>query len=65
VLYAEKNDFTESQFSLAVDIAAEALSSARAKWKVINGSPMVFDSIATEATDYKRQKARNLYRPTY
>jgi hypothetical protein len=65
VLYAEKNDFTESQFPLAADIAAEALSSARAKWKVTNGSPMVFDSIATEATDYKRQKARNLYRPTY
>ena len=65
VLYAEKNDFSEGQFFLAVDIAAEALSSARSKWKETNGSTMAFDSIATEATDYKRQKARNLYRPTY
>jgi len=65
VLYAEKDNFTESQFSLSADIAAEAWSSARGKWNAINGSPMAFDSIATEATDYKRQKARNLYRPTY
>jgi UDP-GlcNAc:undecaprenyl-phosphate GlcNAc-1-phosphate transferase len=65
VLYAEKQLFTESQFSLAADIAAEALSRARGKWKEINGSPMAFDSVAKEATDYKQQKARNLYRPTY
>ena len=65
VLYAEKNHFTESQFSLAADIAAEALSSARGKWEKTNGSPMAFDSIAKEATDYKSQKARNLYCPTY
>ena len=65
VLYAEKHQFTESQFSLAADIAAEALSSARGKWEKTNGSPMAFDSIAKEATDYKSQKARNLYCPTY
>jgi UDP-GlcNAc:undecaprenyl-phosphate GlcNAc-1-phosphate transferase len=65
VVYAEKQFFTESQFSLAADIAAEALSRARGKWKEINGSPMAFDSIAKEATDYKSQKARNLYCPTY
>ena len=65
VVYAEKDNFSESQFALAADIAAEAWSTARAKWKEINGSPMTFDSVAQEASDYKRQKARNLYRPTY
>jgi UDP-GlcNAc:undecaprenyl-phosphate GlcNAc-1-phosphate transferase len=64
-LYGEKDNFSESQFALAADIAAEAWASARSKWKEINGSPMTFDSVAKEATDYKRQKARNLYRPTY
>ena len=64
-VYGEKDNFSENQFALAADIAAEALSSARTKWKEVNGSPMDFDSVAKEATDYKRQKARNLYRPTY
>ncbi|CAA6693613.1 MULTISPECIES: MraY family glycosyltransferase [unclassified Lentimonas] len=64
-LYGEKDNFSENQFTLAADIAAEALSSARNKWKDINGSPMDFDSVAKEATDYRKQKARNLYRPTY
>ncbi|CAA6680052.1 MULTISPECIES: MraY family glycosyltransferase [unclassified Lentimonas] len=64
-LYAEKDNFSEHQFTLATDIAAEALGSARTKWKDINGSPMDFDSVAKEATDYRKQKARNLYRPTY
>ena len=65
VLYAEKEQFSESQFSQVADIAAEALVLARGKWEEINGSPMAFDSTAKEATDYRRQKARNLYRPTY
>lgn len=64
-LYGEKDNFSENQFALAADIAVEAWASARAKWKEINGQPMDFDSVAKEATDYKRQKARNLYRPTY
>ena len=65
VVYAEKDNFSESQFALAADIAAEAWSTARSKWKEINESPMTFDSVAQEASDYNRQKARNLYRPTY
>jgi hypothetical protein len=64
-VYAEKDNFSESQFSLAADIAAEAWSTACSKWKEINESPMTFDSVAQEASDYNRQKARNLYRPTY
>lgn len=64
-LYGEKDNFSESQFALAADIAAEALAGVRAKWKEVNGSPMDFDSVAKEVTDYRRQKARNLYRPTY
>jgi UDP-GlcNAc:undecaprenyl-phosphate GlcNAc-1-phosphate transferase len=64
-VYGEKDNFSESQFTLAADIAAEALTHARSKWKELNGSPMDFASVAKESTDYKRQKARNLYRPTY
>ena len=64
-LYGEKDNFSESQFALAADIAAEAWASARSKWKEVNGQPMDFDSVAKEATDYRRQKARDLYRPTY
>ena len=64
-LYGERDNFSESQFELAADIAAEAWASARAKWKDVNGSPMDFHSVAKEATDYRKQKARNLYRPTY
>ncbi len=64
-LYAEKENFSESQFALAADIAAEAWSGACSKWKALNGQSMEFDSVAKEAADYRRQKARNLYRPTY
>ena len=64
-LYADKENFSESQFALAADIAAEAWSGACSKWKALNGQSMEFDSVAKEAADYRRQKARNLYRPTY
>lgn len=64
-LYGEKDNFSESQFALAADIAAEAWASTRCKWKEVNGNQMDFDSVAKQASDYKRQKARNLYRPTY
>jgi hypothetical protein len=64
-LYGEKGNFSESQFALVADIAAEALANARSKWKEVNGAPLDFDSVATESDDYKKQKARNLYRPTY
>ena len=64
-LYGEKDNFSESQFALVADIAAEALANARSKWKEVNGAPLDFDSVAIDSDDYKRQKARNLYRPTY
>jgi UDP-GlcNAc:undecaprenyl-phosphate GlcNAc-1-phosphate transferase len=64
-LWSEKDYFTEDQFALSVDIAAEAWASARVKWKELNGKPMDFDSVAKAATDYRHQKAQNLYRPTY
>lgn len=65
VLYGEKDHFTESGFRLVADIAAEALTDACGKWKALNGCPMNFASTAKEVVDYQRQKARNVYRPTY
>jgi UDP-GlcNAc:undecaprenyl-phosphate GlcNAc-1-phosphate transferase len=64
-LYGEKNHFSKEQFTLAADIAAEALVSARAKWKELNGTPFDFDAVAKEPESYRKQQARNLYRPTY
>jgi hypothetical protein len=65
VLYGEKDNFSESRFRLVADIAAEALTNTCCKWQELNGSPMDFDSIAKEVADIQRQKARNVYRPTY
>ncbi len=64
-LYAEKDHFSEKQFLLIADIAAEAWSKASHRWQEVNGSPLNFDSEARSATDFRLQKARNLYRPTY
>ena len=64
-LYGEKDNFSEAQFALIADLAAEALANARAKWKEVNGSPFSFDAVASESDTYRNQKARNLYRPTY
>lgn len=64
-LYGEKDNFSEAQFALIADLAAEAWANARSKWKAINGAPLDFDSVAIAAADYRNQNARNLYRPTY
>jgi UDP-GlcNAc:undecaprenyl-phosphate GlcNAc-1-phosphate transferase len=64
-VYGEKDNFSENQFELIADIAAEAWSGARARWKEVNGQTLDFDSVAVDATDYTQQKAKNLYRPTY
>lgn len=64
-LYADKDQFSERQFTLIADIAAEAWSKAALRWHQINRSPLDFDSLASEPTTYRQQKARNLYRPTY
>ncbi len=64
-LYAGKDNFSERQFAIISDVAAEAWSKAAVRWKEVNGNPLDFDSKAGEVTDYRQQKARNLYRPTY
>jgi hypothetical protein len=64
-LYADKNHFSERQFALISDLAAEAWSQASVRWKEINQGDLSFESEASEATDYRQQKVRNLYRPTY
>jgi len=64
-LYAEKVNFSERQFTIISDVAAEAWSKASVRWKEVNGSPLAFDSKASEASNYRQQKSRNLYRPTY
>ena len=64
-VYAEKENFSARQFAIISDVAAEAWANAAVCWKQVNGSPLAFDSKASEPTDYRQQKARNLYRPTY
>jgi UDP-GlcNAc:undecaprenyl-phosphate GlcNAc-1-phosphate transferase len=64
-LYGEREHFSETQFALVADIAAEALTNTRARWKEINGSPFTFDCVAKKSDHYCSQKAKNLYRPTY
>ena len=63
--YGEKDNLSESQFSLLADIAAETWTKAGQKWYEINNRPIAFDAVAAEAKSYRYQKARNLYRPTY
>lgn len=65
VLYGEKNNLSESQFSLLADIAAEAWIKAVNKWHDTNNVSITFDAVAGEPQDYRSQKSRNLYRPTY
>ena len=64
-VYAAKDNFTETQFRILSDVAAEAWTKAAIRWKELNGAPLNFESKATEATTYRQQKAQNLYRPTY
>ncbi len=64
-VYAEKDNFSERQFAIISDIAAEAWSKASVRWNEVNGSALDFESQASEPTNYREQKARNLYRPTY
>ena len=65
VLAAEKDNFTESQFALLADIAAETWSKASARWAEINGAPLAFNSEVAESSNEQRQKLRKLYQPTY
>jgi UDP-GlcNAc:undecaprenyl-phosphate GlcNAc-1-phosphate transferase len=64
-LYAERDNCSERRFKLLVDIALEAWTEASAHWYAVNQSPLTFEAQARSADNYRSQKARNLYRPTY
>lgn len=64
-LYAEKDNFSEMQFEILSDLAAEAWSKVAQRWKEINGAELDFDAKAPPPTTYDQEKARKLYRPTY
>lgn len=64
-LYAERDHFSERQFGIIADVAAEAWSKASIRWNEINGAPLDFEARAIEPVTCGQQKARNLYRPTY
>lgn len=64
-LHGEKALFSERQFILISDIAAEAWAKAGVRWKEVNECPMDFEAVAKDAEDYRAQKSRSLYRPTY
>jgi len=65
VLYGDKECFSQRQFSLMCDIAVEAWGNAGAKWKEVNGLALHFKAEARAVNNYKVQKSRSLYRPTY
>ncbi|NBB77887.1 MAG: hypothetical protein GVY36_00310 [Verrucomicrobia bacterium] len=64
-LYADKDNFTEKQFDLISDVAAEAWTKAVQRWKEVNGAELNFEAKARPPNTYRQEKARNLYRPTY
>jgi UDP-GlcNAc:undecaprenyl-phosphate GlcNAc-1-phosphate transferase len=65
VLYGERDNFSEQQFTLLCDIAIEAWAKGAVRWQEINGSKLNFKEQAMAKEDYRLQRARNLYRPTY
>lgn len=65
VVTAEKGNFTQNQFLLLADIAAETWNKASTRWLEINGVPLEFQTEAKESTNEQRQKLRKLYQPTY
>lgn len=65
VLYGDKDCFSERQFNLMCDIAIEAWGSAGTRWKEVNGVALHFKAEAKAVENYKAQKSRALYRPTY
>ena len=65
VLSGSKEIFTENQFALLADIAAETWSRASARWLEFNKIPLTFDSKAKESLNPQRQKLRKSYQPSY
>ena len=55
VLNAEKDRFSEIQFGIMSDLAAEAWSKASARWKEINKEKLSFDAQVREAPDCQQQ----------
>lgn len=64
-LYAEKDHFSEKQFEIISDIACEAWNRAAEQWQLTNGSELTFEAQAKAPENYRAQKSRSLYRPTY
>ena len=64
-VYTAKDNFSERQFSIISDVAAEAWSKAAVRWKEVNQCDLDFEAKAGDVSNYRQQKARNLYRPTY
>jgi hypothetical protein len=50
-VYADKAHFSEGQFSIISDLAAEAWSKASAHWKEIHKGNLTFEVEASEATN--------------
>jgi hypothetical protein len=65
LLCGEKDNFSEAQFDLLCDLAVEAWAKASARWTELHGTPLTFDAVASAPRNYRSQRARNLYRPTY
>ena len=55
LLYAGKDHFSEVQFGIMSDLAAEAWSKASARWKEINKEKLSFDAEVREASDCQQQ----------
>jgi len=64
-LYADKDYFSERQFLIISDIAAEAWTGAATQWRLLNDAELTFDATAKDPETYREQKSRSLYRPTY
>ena len=65
ILFGEKDNFSQAQFDLLCDIAQEAWCKASARWRALYGSKLTFEAEASSSENYRVQRARNLYRPTY
>lgn len=65
VLYGEKDNFSEAQFDLTCDIAQEGWNRAAVRWQELYGNRLTFEAEAGKPQNYRSQRARNLYRPTY
>jgi UDP-GlcNAc:undecaprenyl-phosphate GlcNAc-1-phosphate transferase len=54
-LYAGKDHFSEAQFGIMSDLAAEAWSKASARWKEVNKEKLSFDEEVRKVSDCQQQ----------